>query len=600
MSRCSRKSWSPFAGVGALVASGGVVALVFFFLVVSCASPPPARAFIGESLVIGGLETLTSPAETILKSPTFLAEEVGEAAAEGGAVEAGAAASVEEGSLVPLLGPGVLALGAGVGVGSLICHVLGEEGCLFFSSEGAQVVAPGAPGCSACEWVYWGAGYPTSVSGWYRFVGSAAYPDAYWFRWSSSSWPNQLQSPGIVGVSSQWATEGCELDPAPPGVTAYVVSEVGGSCLEGHQSQGHGAVKSAFQGRKVEHVTYAQAEALRSAGRVSSEPAFTPPSGWSHEIAVRLEGAGAESPQARFGQAIAHAISPSTVADPYAVTSPLPSSCSVGAKVGPCIAALKELEVVPQVTELDWEHAVVEELEVLEPEKTREEDAERIVDLPSPLPSEVTQGQDFPLTVNPPEEEMPRFIPEPGEGETEEEYKERKAPWIPLPFWHAEELDDATLDPSKGPEEITHMSPAPGTRVAPDGETDEHVRYNPRDAPAAGEAGSAAGGGSSPPAIDSIDMSPLSGLDPCGVFPFGLFCWIGDVFSEVAGSVAACPDFSPELPGITGGVVSGSLDLCSEPFPELRGYARPIELFLFTIGVGIMFARATRAFGPGE
>ena len=173
------------------------------------------------------------------------------------------------------------------------------------------------------------------------------------------------------------------------------------------------------------------------------------PSKWSSNLAGQLEGEEGTA-AARVGEKIASEIEGSGVSDPYATEVAIPSACSVGSKRAKCLVELEELELVPEVTELDWDEAVVEELEELEPEETREEESERIIEISPPVETTVTTGTDVELTTNPVEEDMPEFVPKPDPGEKGDEFKERK---FACPIWlpHVTTLDDATLDPSKGP-----------------------------------------------------------------------------------------------------------------------------------------------------
>jgi hypothetical protein len=178
---------------------------------------------------------------------------------------------------------------------------------------------------------------------------------------------------------------------------------------------------------------------------------------------------------------------------------------------------------------------------------------------------------------------MPLVIPQPESGETYAHYAARLNPGL-SPERH--DLDAAFIDPSVGPNGVVEVSPEPATRLDPATEHTVKVTANPADAPlpAAGWV---------PPTIPAIDMSPLSGFSPCGVFPFGLFCWVGEAFAQF-NTTGTCPHFSAPVAD-TGS--DFAVTLCGETAETIMGYLRPAILLAFTVGLGFLFARGTKAIG---
>ena len=153
-------------------------------------------------------------------------------------------------------------------------------------------------------------------------------------------------------------------------------------------------------------------------------------------------------------------------------------------------------------------------------------------------------------------------------------------------------LPEAWVNPSYGPLEVTQVNPKPSTQLEP--ETVVKVRYNPETATEsspATETGTPSGGWS-PPSIPSIDTGPISGIEPCGVFPFGFFCWLGEAFGQF-GTTGKCPSASVPV-GIGGDYEIG---LCGETSETVMGYVRPFVLLAFVVGCAYLFTRGTRAVG---
>jgi hypothetical protein len=283
-------------------------------------------------------------------------------------------------------------------------------------------------------------------------------------------------------------------------------------------------------------------------------------------------------------------VSESDVADPLAPKMVgVPVACHVGGQRSSCVAALQELEVVPEITELTWSTAVLPAVDPTEPETAREEGANQITEVPSPLPSEIEKGSEFAFSANPGLASMPVVIPSPLQGETYAEYAARLNPAL-NPVKHV--VGEVAEDPSTGPEGVIRTAPSTGTRVDPATSTSVAVDVNPDNAPIVPEGG----GGFVPPNVPAIQL-PGAGLSPCGVFPFGLFCWVKEAVSELNVS-PRCPSADVPL-----GVQDETMELGICKVPEVEkwiGYWRTLVVFMFSIGCAWTFARATGAIGGGD
>ena len=544
-------------GRGAVV----VLLLAVALLTGAAAGPGRAQAFVGESLVINPVtEELTESAESVLEKPTFLAENVGEAALEGGSVEAGAAASVFEGSLLPALGPGVLALGAGVGVGSLICHVVGIEGCWFFESDESQTSGISS-GVGAGQWAF-KVDPLTFQSGWYDFRPVTVAKYQYWWHFAAVGYPSWYAEL----MQDRCATSTVPVPPGTDQTPLSVLAEY--PCGGGSLMDPSGAVKSPMKSRSLKHVTDAEAETLRSEGRVETEPAFVASPDWSEQVAGAIDGHSGDA-AGRVGQRIASAIPGSEVHNPYGTYVDVPD-CD-GLVYASCADLLEDLELEPHREDLNWsdvETATPDEVRELEPAKSKE----------------VEVGTGVKVITNPPEEGMPIVVPQPEPGETYDHYAARLNPAL-TPERH--DLDAPYIDPGVGPDGVVSTSPEPGTRLDPSSAHKVSVSTNPADAPVPSA-------GWTPPAISSIDMDPISGVpSPCTVFPFGLFCWMGEAFAQFNTS-GTCPHFSAPVEGTT---ADFSVTMCGDTAETIMGYLRPALLLAFTVGCGVMFAKGTKAIG---
>ena len=255
----------------------------------------------------------------------------------------------------------------------------------------------------------------------------------------------------------------------------------------------------------------------------------------------------------------------------------------VGDSYSACVAALEERDLKPQRIEKNWQTA-----DITEP-------ADDVLELDPAKATEVEKGSTVKVTTNPGEEGMPVLVPSPGASETYSEYVAKLNPAL-SPHQHL--LGELTYNPSYGPNAVTGTSPSAGTRVNPATSTSLDVEVNPATAPNV----SSNGGGWSPPAIDPVNLAPLSGLHVgCTSFPFGIFCWLKDGLTSW-GPGGACPDLS--LPFVSFGNSAGHFDgaelkssTCGfEPAMEI---IRPMLVVLACISLAAMFAYAALGIGGG-
>ena len=457
-------------------------------------------------MIDSGTGDLTGPAKTILTKPTFLPDAVGEAAAYGGAEEATGALLASSG----LLGTAASALGAfglGVGVGTLICHAAGIEGCLFSSADSADSV----PESGSWVWKV----VPQEVGD------SGPGPGLSWYAYQGGSIASIE-----AGYNGAPTSGGCYVAPIT-GISGFVSeSEPFYNCKDSEGVK-HPVPKARFYrygmaNRTLSHLTDAQAETAESEGLVDSrvEPSTE---GWSEDVASALAGQEGTS-AARMGEKVASEIGGSGVSDPYAVTVTVPS-CSGEAWVE-CKEDLEELELVPERSTLTWETAKIE----LEPDAVTELS-------PSPE-TEVETGTKVVVTTNPAEADMPVVVPAPKGGETYDEYIERLAPQLAPSRVN---VGEASIDPSVGPNAVIRTDPVGGTRLNPEGEHSLEVQTNPSTAPAPGAGVGEAG--SCNATVGSVDFTPLN--QPVGSrFPFGVVGFFIGWIGEWSGEAFEDPEFT--------------------------------------------------------
>lgn len=512
---------------------------------------------------------LTTPAKTILTKPTFLPANVGEAAGLGLAEKSAASGLWSRVGLLPAAGAATLAFGAGAAIGTEICNVVGIDGC----------------------WHIWGDeadpphGLPPGTHGWtMRTIPEYGVPAyTFWFDWSQST--GVAFEHNIAGLGNP----NCKTV-ALPGGTSYtqVTQHIPHLCTFEGKPQSTDWRAALRHGMANRNITYNPTD-NPSVPNVK----HTAPLDWSKKLANAFEnpagtGLGVD-PVERVAQDIASQIEGSKVKSPYPQDVEVPS-CS-GMKRAECLVELEELELVPEVKELEWDEAVIEELEELEPEKTREKEAERVITILPPPGTTVKTGTETEVITNPDEESMPKWVPAPDPGETAKEYKERKValpPWLP----EEHELDPNLIDPSKGPDEVVRTWPQAGTRVNPEASTEVEVYYNPPSAPPAA-------GAWSPPPISGIDLGPLAGVAiGCNDFPFGVFCWLGEGLTNWDGPSGVCPAVGVPLGSSVKTESELPFDFCQfEPAMEI---VRPVIVLVAAFCLAYFFAAAAMGLGGGS
>lgn len=536
------------------------------------AAPGTASAYIGESLVETAPgkagDELTGPAKTILERPTFLPELAEEAAAADGPLEGQGVLSTFEGAgFLPELGGLVGAFGIGAGVGSAICNeVLELEGCWFYGSEEADPVPSGG------TWEF----HKTATKG--TLV--PQYSPSYVWEWSHNnaffagvgSVPTAKESAcglpyPFATASNYWASEestGC-------GPEFGLVQRVMPYRTTLHNREFKGETKAEAVGQS--HATgsiYCPEVGL--GGTCGSKPNAE----WAKNIPKMLhsEGTGVtQATQERIGEALGWAVSGGSVANPYRTYVEIPN-CD-GLVYAGCEELLEKRGLKPERKELNWT-----EVETDTPDE--------VVELEPDVAKKVEKGSKVKVITNPGKEGMPVVVPSPEPGETYEHYAARLNPGLTPKRVN---LEAPYVDPHVGPNAVTAVSPRPETRFEPGSSHEVTVTTNPADAPVPS-------GGFVPPSIPPIDMSPLEGIpNACSVFPFGLFCWIGEGIEEF-NVTGVCP--SVMVP--TGHLGDGEfqLGLCDPTAETVMEYVRPFLMLVFIVACGIMFARGTKAVGGEE
>lgn len=181
-------------------------------------------------------------------------------------------------------------------------------------------------------------------------------------------------------------------------------------------------------------------------------------------------------------------------------------------------------------------------------------------------------------------------IPEVKPGELEQPYV-NEVHTNGYPNVEAVELPLDESDPSKGPEAVTTVTPAPETRNQR--ETHVHVDYNNKAEPEPAEAESEASLGTvSVPPISLPKVGPL-----CKAFPFGVPCWL---IETMKGWVAAStvPEWCLkhyEIPFLHRTIATHCQSLSFlEP---VMTYLRPAMVLFATLGLVLLFFNFTRGGG---
>lgn len=516
----------------------------------AAAGPGTASAFVGESQVINpSTGNLTTPAEMIITNPTFL-EEFEEAAPE--SQKKGLLRTLMGSRALPMIGR-VLPFVGGAFVAYEICNLV-MGGCLSFEEDGSSSTAP------VGNWKF-------QLS---SFEQSGVYIPAMSYAWTAPSNPIYTFLLGENGVPS-----GCGVGFAVPSGTAYVAHLVesvnvacGGSI--GTIKAGRSIAVRTAAGHRVNYgagvgSTYTGSDYCRAWGGSSSCQA-TPGSDWSKQAASHL----ATEAEPEVGQWIAAKVAPGAVKDPYTTYVDVPD-CD-GLLWAACEDLLEELGLEAQRSALDWEGAFVDQ------------PADAVIETSPAAGVELAVPSKVTVTTNPDETGMPLVVVQPESGETYSEYITKLAPGL-----NPERVNvgEAFTDPTAGPNAVLRTTPEPGSRLDPKTEHDVEVQTNPPTAPMPA-------GGWSPPGLPSLDMAPLMGLgSPCTVFPFGLFCWLGEALAQF-NTPAACPNFSAPVAGTESDF---AVTLCGETSETIMSYLRPALLLAFIVGLGFLFARGTKAVG---
>lgn len=491
---------------------------------------------------------MTSPAETILRNPTFL-EEFEDAAPP--AQKKGLLRTLMGSRALPMIGRVLGPVGVAFAAYE-VCNVV-MDGCLSFVDDGGVDEGTGM-------WIwsnrgFEAAGIKTSPMVFYYQEGAANYetPAGHYPEDCSAA----LAAPkGTTGAAL--GVKGGENYCGPE--IGYVV---GGQSIPTRSPGGYrvdygGEVGSAHSGPDY----------CRGWGASDACQSSPDSEGWSAAAATGLK----EHVDPEVGQWVASKIEGSEVVDPYVTEVELPDC--VGVPWTTCRDTLEELELVPERVELDWQTADIE----LAPDTVVQTE---------PLPGvELETGTKVTVTTNPDEAGMPLIIPTPEPGETYDEYVARLSPGLNP---SRSNVSPEFTDPSVGPNGVLRVIPQPGTRANPESETEVEVQTNPADAPAP------SGSSWTAPAIPPLDLSPLAGVTiGCNDFPFGIFCWIGDGLTSW-GASGQCPDVDVPL-GSSAGVESGlPFDFCQfEPAMEV---IRPILVLLAGFTLAYMFAAAAMGFG---
>jgi hypothetical protein len=271
--------------------------------------PGTAKSFVGESLVEAAGGGLTKAAEKVVQAGKFVPELVARGATQGGAAEASEVASTfEAAGALPVLSS-FAAFGVGTKVGSEICGAIGIEGCWYGASETADPPVGGKG-----HYVFLANSPITGPNGVPHYM--------YWYNES-----------GYVALWKGWGgepkgAEGCGIEP-PTSVQAFAPSASSVDC-KGRSVESGALYRYAMANRTLEyHATDDPAipNATPQWCPQGSACVFTQPSGWAANLAnVLSSSAGAETAtREKVGQAIAHAIDPTAVAEPFAIEGTVPN-----------------------------------------------------------------------------------------------------------------------------------------------------------------------------------------------------------------------------------------------------------------------------------
>lgn len=149
-------------------------------------------------------------------------------------------------------------------------------------------------------------------------------------------------------------------------------------------------------------------------------------------------------------------------------------------------------------------------------------------------------------------------------------------------------LPESGIDTKVGPEEVTTVSPAPGSEQSPSTKVD--VDVNPEDAPVPEDTHAAIPGPTQP----GIKFPRFAVL--CKGFPFGVPCWIAETISGWSASATAPEWGVNEIEVYHHKIPPIKFNLAElEPIME---YVRPAILIFATIGLVLLFFSFAKGGGP--
>jgi hypothetical protein len=183
------------------------------------------------------------------------------------------------------------------------------------------------------------------------------------------------------------------------------------------------------------------------------------------------------------------------------------------------------------------------------------------------------------ITRNP--DPLPLVIPAPNPWEGGQAYCDRVHVITPDVTCTLVHVPDPQGDPAKGPDEVHHVSPAPGGRVAPDPVTPPVITVytNPTDWPyPPGDPNDPSGPQSVPTPTGScngyltatVDLTPLNGHGLGTKFPFGIFGWLSTALGGWTHSDTA-PAFDLPVPYPGADSLHVDLAVLDPAMPSIRG-----------------------------
>ena len=188
------------------------------------------------------------------------------------------------------------------------------------------------------------------------------------------------------------------------------------------------------------------------------------------------------------------------------------------------------------------------------------------------------------LEVNPDTEAMPFLLPEPTADDTYQTYLQR----LPVGSTTTNQpVIELVGDPTKGPNAVLKVTPAPGSRVTKT--TPVTITTNPPDWPMPGGGGGSCNCG-------AIDFSPLENVSYGSHFPFGIYGWVQNAFGAAAVPQEPEVDIT-ETPQLQSRVLR--LQFGSNAWENT--YRPPIWLAIeFLLTLTAIWVMASKVFGFGD